>query len=246
MIYQMLLAISGSGTFTKEGAGKLTLTGTNSLSGATSVAAGRLVVDGALSQSAVTVQSGATLGGSGTVSALTVASGGTLAVGNSPGQMNVTGNTVWSGGGSYDWEINNFLGSAGSNWDFLNIGGELTIQASINNKFVIDVLSLLADNGVGPATNFDAFTNYSFAIATAAGGIKDFNSSYFDIVISGFANSMNPSGALSAGSWGISQSGNNVMLSYTAATATAIPEPSSTSLIVIGLGAMALGRRFRR
>lgn len=243
--------ISGTGAFAKEGAGTLTLTGANSLSGATSVAGGRLVVDGTLSQSAVTVQSGATFGGSGSVSALTVASGGTLAAGNSPGELTVTGNVIWSGGGSYDWEINSFPGVAGTNWDFLDIGGSLTIDATAGNRFIIDVISLLANNTGGNATGFDAFTNYSFAIATAAGGIGAFDSSWFDVQAGNFTNSMNPTGATAAGSWGVARSGNSILLNYTAATgslanATAIPEPSSASLILLGLAGVALGRRFRR
>jgi len=207
------------------------------------------VVDGTLSQSAVSVQSGATLGGSGTVSALTIASGGTLAAGNSPGELTVTGNVIWSGGGSYDWEINSFPGVAGTNWDFLDIGGSLTIDATAGNRFIIDVISLLANNNPGAASGFDAFTNYSFAIATAAGGISNFDSSYFNILAGSFANSMNPAGATSAGSWGVTKSGNNVMFNYTAATlasagATAIPEPGVSSLLVIAAtGLLAFRRR---
>jgi len=242
--------ITGSGgNLTKAGVGTVTLTGTSDYSGQTTVTGGKLVVDGTLSQSAVSVQSGATLGGSGTVSALTIASGGTLAAGNSPGELTVTGNVIWSGGGSYDWEINSFPGVAGTNWDFLDIGGSLTIDATAGNRFIIDVISLLANNNPGAASGFDAFTNYSFAIATAAGGISNFDSSYFNILAGSFANSMNPAGATSAGSWGVTKSGNNVMLNYTAATlasagATAIPEPGVSSLLVIaGTGLLAFRRR---
>jgi len=242
--------ITGSGgNLTKAGAGTVTLTGASDYSGQTTVSGGKLVVDGTLSQSAVSVQSGATLGGSGTVSALTIASGGTLAAGNSPGELTVTGNVIWSGGGSYDWEINSFPGVAGTNWDFLDIGGSLTIDATSGNRFIIDVISLLANNNLGAASGFDAFTNYSFAIATAAGGISNFDSSYFNILAGNFTNSMNPAGATSAGSWGVTKSGNNVMLNYTAATiassgATAIPEPGVSSLLVIaGTGLLAFRRR---
>lgn len=63
--------LTGTGTLTKKGAGMLTLTGTNTLSGSTSVEAGTLRVDGDLSASATTVASGATLSGTGTVGALT-------------------------------------------------------------------------------------------------------------------------------------------------------------------------------
>ena len=242
--------ITGTGgNVTKAGVGTVTLTGTSDYSGQTTVSGGKLVVDGALTQSSVSVQNGGTLGGSGTVSALTVASGGTLAAGNSPGELTVTGNVIWSGAGSYDWEINSFPGVAGTNWDFLDIGGSLTIDATAGSRFIIDVISLLANNSGGAATGFDAFTNYSFAIATAAGGISNFDSSYFNILTGSFANSMNPAGATSAGSWGVTKSGNNVMLNYTAATiasagATAIPEPGVSSLLVIaGTGLLAFRRR---
>ena len=241
-------ALSGSGAFTKEGSGRLTLAGTNTLSGNTTVAAGSLVVNGTLSNSEVLVQNGASIGGSGTVSALTIASGGTLAAGNSPGELTVLGNVIWNGGGSYDWEINTFPGTSGNNWDFLDIGGTLTINASAGNRFIIDVISLLSDNSsLGSADGFDAFTNYSFAIATAAGGISAFDSSWFQITSGSFANSMNPAGATAAGSWGVAQSGNSILLNYTAATAaTAIPEPGSGALALLGLGVLALNRRHRR
>ncbi|NCY22867.1 PEP-CTERM sorting domain-containing protein, partial [bacterium] len=244
--------ITGTGgNLNKAGSGTVTLTGTSDYTGSTTVTSGKLVVNGTLTSSPVAVESGATLGGSGTVSALTVASGGTLAAGNSPGKLTVTGNVIWSGGGSYDWEINSFPGVSGTNWDFLDIGGTLTIDATAQNRFIIDVISLLANNGAGEATGFDAFTNYSFAIATAAGGISNFSSSYFNILTGSFANSVNPAGATSAGTWGVSQQGNNLMLNYTAASiasagATAIPEPSSLALTVLGFGLLALRRRSRR
>ena len=180
-------AISGGGGLTKTNSNKLTLTGNNTYSGSTTVNAGTLeVASGAsIGSSAttvnsatltvngtagdVTVNSGGTVKGSGTVSALSIASGGTLAVGNSPGSMTASSAT-WNGGGTYAWEINNFLGSAGSAYDFLNVTGNLTINASSGNKFIIDVISLLASNNTaGEASNFNANSNYSFAIATAAG-----------------------------------------------------------------------------
>ena len=215
-----------------------TLSGSNSYTGATTVAAGNLTVNGSIANSATTVQSGATLGGSGTVGALEIASGGTLAPGNSPGTLSAS-SAIWNGGGTYAWEINNFLGSAGTNWDFLNIAGALTISATSGNKFVIDVISLLAENNLaGNASNFDMTSSYSFAIATAAGGITGFDAAYFDILTSHFSNSMGSPGA--SGSWSITQSGNSINLNY----AAAIPEPATGSLLLVGLlGALAARRR---
>jgi autotransporter-associated beta strand protein len=238
-----------NGGFIKEGDGTMEIQSTgNNYIGATVVNDGKLVVNGSIaSSSGTTVNSGATLGGSGTVSALTVASGGTLSPGNSPGTLTASSAT-WNGGGTYVWEINDFLGNQGTNWDFLNVTGGLAISASAGNRFIIDVVSLLAsDTSAGPANGFDAFANYSFAIATAAGGITGFSSSYFDILTTGFANSMNPEGALAFGSWGITQDGNSIMLNYTAATAaTAIPEPATAGLLLMGLGVVVAMHRRQR
>jgi len=194
-----------------------------------------------IGSSATTVNSGGTLQGSGTVGALTIASGGTLAPGNSPGTLTASSAT-WNGGGTYAWEINDFLGSQGTNWDFLNVSGALTINATAGSQFIIDVISLMAGNTPGAASNFDAFTNYSFGIATAAGGITGFNASSFNILTGQFANSMNPDGAGAPGSWSITQSGNSIHLNY--AAATAIPEPSTGSLLLVAwMGAWAARRQ---
>jgi autotransporter-associated beta strand protein/autotransporter passenger strand-loop-strand repeat protein len=237
--------ISGGTGLTKSGAGNLRLSGINTYSNTTTVNAGVLEVasGGSIASSSATVNSGGTLDvdgtagavmvnnggilmGSGTVSALTIASGGTLAVGNSPGTLTASSAT-WNGGGTYEWEISDFLGSTGTNWDFLNITGGLTISASVGNKFIIDVISLLAANNTdGDASNFNALANYSFAIATAAGGITGFDASYFDVQTAKFSNAMNP-----AGGWYVTQMGNSINLNY----AAAIPEPSTGFLLLLGL-----------
>jgi len=258
--------ISGSGGIEKTGAGRMVLAGTNTFTGATTVSEGRLVVNGDISSSSkTTVGSGGTLGGGGKVGALELASGGTLAVGNSPGQLDA-GNTTWGGGASMAWEIDdstgnenpggNFLTGAGTNWDFLNVTGTLNITATSGNQFIIDVISLLnGTNTGGAADGFLAGTDYTFAIATASGGIQiggvglggyanlgAFNSALsalFDINTGSFAN--NPS---NDGLWSISTSsgGTNLLLSYNG-SATAIPEPSSASMLVLGLAALLANRR---
>ena len=68
-------AITGSGSFVKTGAGALTLSGVNTYAGGTAVQSGSLLVSGSLT-SALTVASGATLGGAGsTTGSLTFADG---------------------------------------------------------------------------------------------------------------------------------------------------------------------------
>jgi autotransporter-associated beta strand protein len=96
----------GSGALTKDGGGTVTLNGSISYSGATALNAGKLVINGSNANSAITIASGATLGGAGTVGAVTVNSGGFIAPGNSPGTLTVGDLTLNGGGG-----VNHVLGS---------------------------------------------------------------------------------------------------------------------------------------
>jgi autotransporter-associated beta strand protein len=91
-------AIGGSGTLTKTGTGRLTLSGTSPYNGTTIVNGGELIVNGSLAAGgAVTVNTGAVLGGSGSVGAVTIANGATLSPGNSAGVFNVGALTLNSG-----------------------------------------------------------------------------------------------------------------------------------------------------
>jgi autotransporter-associated beta strand protein len=109
---------------TKVGSGTLTLSGTNTYTGLTTVTNGKLIVNGSISTSAVTVQSGATLGGSGTVGALTVESGGTVSPGNSPGILNVNGN--YNQAGTLAADLNGT--AVGTQYDQVNVTGTVTLS----------------------------------------------------------------------------------------------------------------------
>jgi hypothetical protein len=227
----------------------LTVTGTgdnqSSIGSSVMATGGTIYVAGTLDYrstngtTALSVASGGRLTGSGkTTESLSVA--GTLAPGNSTGIMNV-GSTTFLGGGKYVWEIDNFDGEVGTNWDFLNITGNLDITAGtgLGNQFLIDVVSLLAfgDNS-GLASNFTDSMNYSFAIATASGSINNYDAGKFLINTAGFQNAFN-------GTWGTSLSGDGKSLNITYTAATAIPEPSSGALTLVGLGLVALSRHRR-
>ena len=90
-------SINGTGTVEKQAAGKLTLTGTNTYTGATTVSAGTLLVNGVIGASAVTVTNG-TLGGNGVIlGPVVVQSAGRLAPGSSIGTLTISNSLTISG-----------------------------------------------------------------------------------------------------------------------------------------------------
>ncbi|WP_081626028.1 autotransporter domain-containing protein [Pannonibacter phragmitetus] len=144
--------LSGTGVFTKTGAGSLSLTGTLTYTGSTFVQAGTLRVNTDLSSSSVFVQTGAVLGGTGTIGGFNATSGATVAPGNSIGTLTVAGNGVFVSGSIYQVEVN----AAGQS-DLLTATGEIAIQSGVT-------LSILAEPG-----SYAASTTYT--ILSAAGGI---------------------------------------------------------------------------
>ncbi|MGO8927913.1 MAG: beta strand repeat-containing protein [Limisphaerales bacterium] len=93
-------AIQSDGSITKMGAGTLTLTDTNTYSGATTVGDGTLEVYGSLAPASTVNVAGGTLGGTGTIGGpVTINSGGTLAVdGASIGTLTITNSLTLNAG----------------------------------------------------------------------------------------------------------------------------------------------------
>ena len=239
--------VSGSSTLTKSGAGTLLLTGANSHTGTTTVDAGTLTLGtgGSLAAgSAVTVNTGGTLGGSGTVNGTLAVAGGTVAPGTSGTGTFTAGNTTLAGGTRYTFEINNATGTAGSSsgWDLLtgvDNSRTLTITATAATPIQINVFSLQANQTPGLAANFDNTQSYTWKIADFDGGISGYSADKFVI------NTTGPNGnfqnALAGGTFSTSLGESNTALYL---NFTPVPEPTTVlALAAAGLGGVGLVRR---
>ncbi|MFD2157789.1 beta strand repeat-containing protein [Rubritalea tangerina] len=217
--------ISGNGSLVKEGAGKLTLTGTNYYTGNTVVNAGSLYLNGSMGNSDITVNNGATLGGSGVITGATaILDGATLDPGNSPGLLTFNGDLTLALNAFINFELDGTQPSTPSFSDHIAVGGALTFGGQIN---IIDIGSFAGATAGQEWTLFD----YSGGSLSFAGA--DLDSSY----------TFNALPSLSGGlEFKIIDDVANQNLNL--AIVTAIPEPSSLSLI--GLGAITLILRRRR
>ncbi|MCV9936243.1 autotransporter domain-containing protein [Boseaceae bacterium BT-24-1] len=143
--------ITGAGgSLVKVGTGTLTLAGTNSYTGPTTLQSGGLVVNGTLASSVIV--NGGAFGGSGTVGGITVNAGGTVAPGNSIGTLTISGNVAFTAGSTYQVEINPARQS-----DRIVASGSATLSGG--------TVQVLAESG-----NYAAATNYT--ILTATGGVS--------------------------------------------------------------------------
>ena len=117
---------------TKDGPGTLTLTGANTYSGGTTVAAGTLLVNNTTGSGTgsgpVAVEDGATLGGNGTIAGATViAAGGTLSPGNSAGTLTFNSNLTLDPGATLFSDVL-FGGSA---TDLVVVHGDVSLGGAI-------------------------------------------------------------------------------------------------------------------
>jgi autotransporter-associated beta strand protein len=247
-----LSAVNGTNALDKTGTGTLSITGSGNLSGDTTVSAGTLNVNGSIASSDVTVESGAVLSGSGNVGTTTLLSGSTIRPGNSPGTLTITGDEIWYGGANYDWEIYNAAGSAGTGWDLLSISGILDLSnLSEGNKFNINMWSLasLSPDANGDAINFVNTQTYRWTIATAAGGISNFSTNYFNLFVSANNGAGGFSNDLGGGLFKLETQGHNLDIVFQPAGGPGpapVPEPGTWAAAALLLGAAGYVRWRKR
>jgi autotransporter-associated beta strand protein len=197
--------------------GTLILGADNTYTGTTRVAAGTLLVNGSLhGSSAVTVEDGGTLGGTGTIGGPTsIEAGGTLATGASVGTLTFGSDLTLAGGSIWDWE---FIDATNYDQAVGTGGAKLILPTDTTTPIT---LNILGDAGGHWVKWYDEFTIFD-------GAVENFDAGLFDLV--------NHSDW--AHGWQIFSDGQNLVL-------TAVPEPGALVLLTFGLLALLPRRKCR-
>jgi len=153
-------AISGNGSLTKTGSGRLTLTGDSSaFAGSTQLNAGALALHvGAALGGNLTVASGASLSGSGAIGSTTLANGSVIAPGSTGpsghayGALTVNGDLTFLAGSSYQVHAD----PASNASDRIAVSGTASLAGGVLH--------------VGPEAGFDAARAYTILTANAVNG----------------------------------------------------------------------------
>lgn len=197
--------ISGSGNLfvgltSGTEAQTVTLSGDVTHSGTTTVRNGTLQLSTSLPSSAVTVEAAGTLSGTGSLGQAASISG-SVAPGASVGTLSSSADVAFQTGSTYDWEISDWTGTAGSGYDSLS-AATLTLNATQLAPLTIVITPASLANFSESST--------SFTLATTTGGISGFTGDNVIVDASAFAGT---------GTWSVTVDGNDLKLNYVAGTA---------------------------
>jgi hypothetical protein len=200
---------------------------------------GNLIVNGTAGN--VVLENNGLLGGSGTVGAVTLKSGAILNPGNSPGLLTASSAT-WQAGSTYNWEIDNATGTAGVNWDLFSVTGAGAIDMSdlsLNSQMNL-VLNSLSGFDLTSSTNREwviaeagSLLGTGGTVLTAGANVSD----YFNINATAF-NAGTPSLVTE---WRVEVGDTGKTLNL-----MAVPEPSTGSMLGLGLAGLVITRLLRR
>jgi autotransporter-associated beta strand protein len=250
--------LQGAGSIVKTGSGTLRLESSSSFTGGTAINAGTVHVasTGALGSNAVTLNgttsilklepgvtlansiafgpAGGRLAGHGTFSSSVVLGpNSVIAPGISVGTLTFTSGLTLEQGGAFDFEMQDALGGPGVGWDFVQVTGPLTFNATPTSPFTLNLISLNSSGASGNPANFLSANAYSWSIASAT-SFAAFNPAAVTINTSNFTSTLN------GGSFSLSTVGSDVLLNF-----TPVPEPSTWALLLAGLGLVGF-RKLRR
>ncbi|MFM9194688.1 MAG: beta strand repeat-containing protein [Planctomycetia bacterium] len=232
-------AISGTGTVDKRGGGSLSLSGTSSYTGATTVYEGSMYVNGVLGDTAVAVRSGALLGGVGTVGGLvSVESSGTLSPGSLASEIASfkVGSLSLADGARTKMTVNGT--EAGLTYD--QIAGVGAAPGIVYGG----VLELSVSGSYADYTTFHLFSNFT---ASNSGDFSQIN-------LAGTSPYASVSGSFtfveSLNAWVTNWTSGNQRLQFSAVTGDLIVVPEPGTLVMaavgVGLGGVLMQRRRQR
>ena len=244
------LTVSTAGTVssassTRTAAATLNVaSGSSLLSGSTTTvySGGNLIMNG--TAGSVVVETNGLVGGSGTFSgAVTLNSGSLLNPGNSPGTLRAD-SSIWKSGSTYNWEIDSNASSAvaGTNWDLFSVTTTLDLSAlSFNSKMNL-VLNSLSGFDLTSSTNREWVFAQAGSLVGAGGVVGTAFAAganvtdLFNITATAFNGGVGP-----ANGWRVEVGDTGKTLNL-----MAVPEPSTGSMLGLGLAGLVVTRLLRR
>ncbi|MFO1475854.1 MAG: autotransporter-associated beta strand repeat-containing protein [Verrucomicrobiota bacterium] len=237
------VSVAGTGSLIKSGAGTMTLSGSNSYSGGTTINGGVLNVNNTrgsgTGSGTVTVNSGGRLGGTGSVGGAVVLNGGKIGAGTSGVGSLGTVNETWNPGSSLLVDLQDVASGEGVGWDVVKITGSLAVNGT-GNPILVDLSSLTLGGSAGAVYNFNASQSYSWRILSTTAGITFGSgqslSTALQLSTAHFAN--NTAGGHF--SLALANGNKDLTLSF---TPTQVPEPGAWSMVGMGFFLLLVRRK---